>query len=175
MFMNRCPFKKAPSSRPRATEKSQTPNSNLRSRTGSKSQGTEQVRQVMECASPLALFVRTASAWPQLLHAQPCKAPKSKAPEDWRTPKPGGSLVARTRRRTGAWNSDLPWSLELDVWSLLRRLATSKALIIMACLLTPPRSAPAFCGFYVAKADTKLFNKASQVVLVRHEDKTMLT
>jgi len=32
-----------------------------------------------------------------------------------------------------------------------------------------------FCGFYVAKADTKLFNKASQVVLVRHEDKTVLT
>src|SRR3989454_7339816 len=33
----------------------------------------------------------------------------------------------------------------------------------------------AFCGFYVAKADTKLFNQASQVVLVRHEDKTVLT
>ena len=33
----------------------------------------------------------------------------------------------------------------------------------------------AFCGFYVAKADTKIFNKASQVVLVRHEDKTVLT
>jgi hypothetical protein len=33
----------------------------------------------------------------------------------------------------------------------------------------------AFCGFYVAKADSKLFNQASQVVLVRHEDKTVLT
>jgi hypothetical protein len=33
----------------------------------------------------------------------------------------------------------------------------------------------AFCGFYVAKADTKLFNQASQVVLVRYEDKTVLT
>ncbi len=33
----------------------------------------------------------------------------------------------------------------------------------------------AFCGFYVAKADAKLFNKASQVVLVRNEDKTVLT
>ena len=32
-----------------------------------------------------------------------------------------------------------------------------------------------FCGFYVAKADTKLFNKASQVVLVRNEDRTVLT
>ena len=33
----------------------------------------------------------------------------------------------------------------------------------------------AFCGFYVAKADTKLFNSASQVVLVRDEDRTLLT
>ena len=33
----------------------------------------------------------------------------------------------------------------------------------------------AFCGFYVAKADTKLFNKASQVVLVRQDDRTVLT
>src|SRR5262249_25436479 len=33
----------------------------------------------------------------------------------------------------------------------------------------------AFCGFYVAKADAKLFNKASQVVIARHEDKTVLT
>ena len=32
-----------------------------------------------------------------------------------------------------------------------------------------------FCGFYVAKADTKLFNKASQVVLVRQGDRTVLT
>ena len=37
------------------------------------------------------------------------------------------------------------------------------------------QAALAFCGFYVAKADAKLFNKASQVVLVRHEDKTVLT
>ena len=36
-------------------------------------------------------------------------------------------------------------------------------------------SVRAFCGFYVAKADTKLFNKASQVVLVRHDDKTVIT
>src|SRR5262252_11065558 len=32
-----------------------------------------------------------------------------------------------------------------------------------------------FCGFYVAKADTRLFNKASQVVLVRDGDRTVLT
>jgi hypothetical protein len=32
-----------------------------------------------------------------------------------------------------------------------------------------------FCGFYVAKADSSLYNKASQIVLVRYENKTALT
>ena len=32
-----------------------------------------------------------------------------------------------------------------------------------------------FCGFYVAKADTKLFNKTSQVILVRDGNKTTVT
>ena len=35
--------------------------------------------------------------------------------------------------------------------------------------------ASAFCGFYVARADTKLYNKASRVVLVRDGDRTVLT
>src|SRR5262245_17813996 len=42
-------------------------------------------------------------------------------------------------------------------------------------LLAIVQSAQAFCGFYVSKADSKLFNKASQVVLVRDGDKTVLT
>jgi len=33
----------------------------------------------------------------------------------------------------------------------------------------------AFCGFYVGKADSRLFNKASQVALVRDGDHTVLT
>ena len=49
-----------------------------------------------------------------------------------------------------------------------------KRLLIPLALLAA-HHAFAFCGFYVAKADTKLFNKASQVVLVRHEDKTVMT
>src|SRR5438034_4354490 len=32
-----------------------------------------------------------------------------------------------------------------------------------------------FCGFYVSKADTKIFNEASQVVLVRDGDRTVMT
>jgi hypothetical protein len=47
--------------------------------------------------------------------------------------------------------------------------------VLIAGVAWPGRPLLAFCGFYVAKADTKLFNKASQVVLVRHEDKTVLT
>ncbi|MFN8176318.1 MAG: DUF2330 domain-containing protein [bacterium] len=45
------------------------------------------------------------------------------------------------------------------------------------CLISllPARAALPFCGFYVAKADTKLFNKASQVVMVRNGDKTVMT
>jgi hypothetical protein len=35
--------------------------------------------------------------------------------------------------------------------------------------------AHAFCGFYVGKAGSKLFNKASQVVLVRDGDRTVMT
>jgi len=54
----------------------------------------------------------------------------------------------------------------------MRRLS----LLLIPCLLLPrPDSAQAFCGFYVAKADTKLFNKASQVVLVRDGDRTVMT
>src|SRR3954451_24625065 len=35
--------------------------------------------------------------------------------------------------------------------------------------------AQAFCGFYVAKGNAKLFNHASQVVVVRDQDKTVMT
>jgi hypothetical protein len=35
--------------------------------------------------------------------------------------------------------------------------------------------AHAFCGFYVAKGDTKIFNRASQVVIVRDGDRTVMT
>ncbi|MBI3299617.1 MAG: DUF2330 domain-containing protein [Elusimicrobia bacterium] len=51
-----------------------------------------------------------------------------------------------------------------------------KNLILLAALSAlPPRPAAAFCGFFVAKADAQLFNKASQVVLVRDGDRTAIT
>jgi len=47
------------------------------------------------------------------------------------------------------------------------------AIFLSAALFIP--SSYSFCGFYVAKADAKLFNQASQVVLARKEDKTVIT
>src|SRR6202140_4144674 len=55
----------------------------------------------------------------------------------------------------------------------MKRIAL--ALLVAVGLPFFGRSAAAFCGFYVAKADTKLFNRASQVVLVRDGDRTVLT
>lgn len=46
--------------------------------------------------------------------------------------------------------------------------------VCMACLMLVP-AAWAFCGFYVAKADSKLYNQASQVALARSGNQTVLT
>ncbi len=42
-------------------------------------------------------------------------------------------------------------------------------------LLGSASSAAAFCGFYVARADTKVFNRASQVALARDGNRTVIT
>lgn len=49
--------------------------------------------------------------------------------------------------------------------------------ILAGSLLAALCAEPAFpfCGFYVAKADTKLFNQASQVAIVRDGDRTVMT
>ncbi|MDJ0910425.1 MAG: DUF2330 domain-containing protein [Woeseiaceae bacterium] len=54
----------------------------------------------------------------------------------------------------------------------MRLLITTAAVLATLALSA---TAQAFCGFYVAKADTSLFNRASQVVLVRDGDRTVLT
>jgi hypothetical protein len=53
-----------------------------------------------------------------------------------------------------------------------------KHVLAGACLVAIALSAgaaAAFCGFYVGKADAKLFNRASQVVLARDGDRTVLS
>ncbi len=49
----------------------------------------------------------------------------------------------------------------------------ARRLIVLAFFLAA--NAHAFCGFYVAKGDAKIFNRASQVVLVRDGDRTVMT
>lgn len=42
-------------------------------------------------------------------------------------------------------------------------------------LVLSANAAQAFCGFYVAKADTSIFNEASKVVIARNDGKTVIT
>jgi hypothetical protein len=59
---------------------------------------------------------------------------------------------------------------------LLSRLKAGVALTaIVAQLAVTAGPAGAFCGFYVAQADTKLFNKSSKVVLARYGQQTAIT
>jgi hypothetical protein len=49
------------------------------------------------------------------------------------------------------------------------------ALIAATLMLWPLAEAAAFCGFYVGRADAQLYNHASQVVMVRDGDRTVLS
>ena len=56
------------------------------------------------------------------------------------------------------------------------RLKASVAVAaICAQLAVSAVPASAFCGFYVAKADAKMFNKSSKVVLARNGQQTAIT
>ncbi|MDJ0660106.1 MAG: DUF2330 domain-containing protein [Crocosphaera sp.] len=57
------------------------------------------------------------------------------------------------------------------------KLSRSLTLIflVLLFLLVSINSASAFCGFYVAKADSDLYNQASQVVIARDGKRTVLT
>jgi hypothetical protein len=49
------------------------------------------------------------------------------------------------------------------------------ALTAATLILWPPADAAAFCGFYVGRANAQLYNHASQVVMVRDGDRTVLS
>ncbi len=55
----------------------------------------------------------------------------------------------------------------------LKKILIAAASVIAATAAAG--GAVAFCGFYVAKADTKLFNKASKVAIMRDGDRTVMT
>src|SRR5688500_4795782 len=83
----------------------------------------------------------------------------ARARRRWRVEAGRRELEAGTNRPSKRW--------------LMKRLMS--VVILVAAFGWSGQALLGFCGFYVAKADTKIFNKASQVVLVRHEDKTVLT
>jgi hypothetical protein len=56
--------------------------------------------------------------------------------------------------------------------ALVKRLAIATSAL---ALLAAAPQALAFCGFFVAKGDAKLFNEASKVVMVRDGNRTVLT
>jgi hypothetical protein len=47
--------------------------------------------------------------------------------------------------------------------------------LIAIVLLAVAATTQAFCGFYVGRADTKLFNSASKVILVRDDNRTVIS
>jgi len=55
----------------------------------------------------------------------------------------------------------------------LKHLMVAGALALPSLLISAPASA--FCGFYVAKADTDLFNDASKVAIARDGERTVVT
>ncbi|MCT7951199.1 DUF2330 domain-containing protein [Ancylothrix sp. C2] len=58
----------------------------------------------------------------------------------------------------------------MKIWQVLK-----SALVAVLLLLLCVPAAQAFCGFYVAKADSKLYNQASQVVIAKDGNRTILT
>lgn len=57
----------------------------------------------------------------------------------------------------------------------VKRLFARVSFLSLSLLLLFPVSGQAFCGFYVSRADATMYNSASQVVVVRDEEQTVLT
>jgi hypothetical protein len=55
----------------------------------------------------------------------------------------------------------------------MRRTALAAAALV--AVLTAPRAAHAFCGFYINGAGSEMFNDATQVVLMRKGTRTVLS
>jgi hypothetical protein len=58
--------------------------------------------------------------------------------------------------------------------TLMKRAVVAVGAIVLAVSIGSTRLG-AFCGFYVSKADTKIFNHASKVIIARDGDRTIMT
>jgi hypothetical protein len=86
-----------------------------------------------------------------------------------------GSLYEWSRPSIGHSPTPLTVPLSSSPKEVLMIRPLVLALTLFTGLLLWSGSAFAFCGFYVGKADTKLFNKASELAIARHDDKTVIT
>ena len=59
--------------------------------------------------------------------------------------------------------------------SYITRHPAAAIVFTLAMALAAPPPARAFCGFYVAGADTSLYNDATMVVLMRDGQRTVLS
>ena len=84
---------------------------------------------------------------------------------DWRRPVTSASWALLQKGRI---------AMTLFKPAAARRLDRA-GLLLLVLLGVSTQPAFAFCGFYVSKADTTLFNRASKVVLVRDGDRTVVT
>ncbi len=61
------------------------------------------------------------------------------------------------------------------MWTFSKLIGVFSLGLVLVGVASLVTTADAFCGFYIAKADTKLFNKASKVAIARHDNKTVIT
>src|SRR5690349_13701044 len=57
----------------------------------------------------------------------------------------------------------------------MHRIRFLVPIVSLLALLLSHTAARAFCGFYVAQGDAKLYNQSSKVVIARDGDRTVLT
>ena len=67
--------------------------------------------------------------------------------------------------------------LQAKITVIYSSIRTSLIIFCLALLsfFSLVQPAWAFCGFYVGKADTSLYNQASQVIIARDKQRTILT
>lgn len=81
------------------------------------------------------------------------------------------NVLTETVRRPNFQTSSQLVKEEAHMQHQLVRIAS----LLIGFLMISPSLGHAFCGFYVSRADAELYNSASQVVVVRDEEKTVLT
>src|SRR5262249_17857740 len=83
------------------------------------------------------------------------------------------ALGPHPRPRVAASRQALSGSRQARQGGIMRKTVLALVAASLAATLAP--SAGAFCGFYVSGADAKLFNNATQVVLMREGQRTVLS